>query len=571
MSIPSEAALRRTLRDHVFSAMLTHEAERTRSELLRDLLLAVAAKLAQARGLRLAATPPTSELDALATDLALMPVTLLGDLYADLLDERHAQGSYFTPRALAQQVVKWTLTGDEARILDPAMGTGHFLIAAAEHLAGQNADSAGRWQALGKLYGADLDPVAVELARISLWLWAAHPGTAPADLASRLRAGDSLSDDLWGDVPGGFDAVIGNPPYLSVFARARVGDGSHGDAYETASGSYDLAVPFVEHAIRLTRAGGCCGLVLPNKLLATDYARALRLWLREHTIVECIADYTDAVVFEAGVYPIACVFRHSPPDDSAIVRVQSARDAAWEREYTQRDLDAAPGNVWSPVLDPRFEMLRQCWQGSVRPLGDCAHIAAGLTVSEAYNLRDTVIDAPPTLISGGFIPLITTGLIGRHRLTWGGTRTQFLKRSFRRPVVPDHILPPRRREQVNTAKLLVAGLGLTPRAALDRGGMLASVGALIVYESLWPLGALCAWLNSELIADVYRALYGGLALSGGYLRFGKRELSRLPLPDVPPNDPRITALDALGWQAVTGSLYEAEINRIVRSLYGLEA
>jgi len=567
MIVP-DPSIRRTLRDALIKIQPADDPTS-----IRNALYAVACHIAAARnlpldGLSSSDIPAGFQATLDNIDWAAADVSLLGNLYTELLTARHAQGSYYTPRHLADQVVKWTLgLVDWGTVCDLSMGSGHLLMAASAHLAGSDADSAARWQALQCCYGADTDPITVELARLTLWLWAAHPSTSPDDLASHLIYADSLRDVLWVSMPT-FDAVIGNPPFASVFTRAARFDSLQdvSEEYETVSGSYDLAVPFVERAVRLTKLGGRCGLVLPNKILAADYAAPLRRWLSENAIVERIADYADTGVFEAGVYPIVCVFRHDPPVSTDALIAYTKHD---EKVRAQSDLLNIPGDVWSPLLDPDFKRLSACWQGNSRPLGETAHIAAGLTVPEAYDLRDAVIDSPPSYLPTGFVPLVTTGLITRHRITWGAARAQFLKRTFRRPVIAAHALPTRRADQVRQPKILVAGMGLTPRAALDRGELLASVGALIIYESLWPLGALCAWLNSDLVAKLYRALFGGLALSGGYLRFGKRELARLPLPDVALTDPRLARLDVLGWEAASGPIMEAEINSLVASFYSL--
>ena len=75
----------------------------------------------------------------------------------------------------------------------------------------------------------------------------------------------------------GFDVVLGNPPYVNIRVLTR----SRGPAvkryfqqrYRSASGSYDLYVLFMERAFQLLREGGRCGMIVPNKIAALDYAR----------------------------------------------------------------------------------------------------------------------------------------------------------------------------------------------------------------------------------------------------------------------------------------------------------
>ncbi len=465
------------------------------------------------------------------------------------------------------------------------MGAGHFLIAAGEHLAarlGDPADPSVRWQAAAQLHGVDSDPLAAELAAISVWLWAAQPGTTPADLRPRLLCADALLDDLSARLPEAFEAVVGNPPYASVFTRARADDNQR-DAlrarYETATGSFDLAVPFVERAVRWAAPGGAVGLVLPNKLLAADYAGALRRWLSARTTVISIADYAGAEPFAAGVYPVALVLRVAAPQPDAPLHVYRAADhrdtPVLIRHGSQSDLHAAPGDVWSGPLDPDWDALRGCFDGAV-PLGDVATLAAGLTVGEAYDLRPQVFDAPPAAPLVDAAQLLTSGSIGRHRALWGHKDTTFLKRRYHRPAIMLRALPPRRRAQALSEKLIVSGLSQRPQAVHDHGLAQASVGTTIIMGSAWPLGALCALLNSGPAARLARALFGGLALSGGYLRLGKRELSLFPLPAVPPTDPRLARLAALAGQmpradALARGDLDAQIDALVWALYGVEA
>lgn len=559
-------------------------------EALRRLLVALAAAwAAPARGLSLPERPGENGLHAAAevarTVLAgLEPcddaIYLPGELHSRLLGGRHAQGSYFTPPALAAQVAAWALdpllgAGDPPRVLDPAMGSGHFLVAAGELIAARCGLS--RWEAARRLHGVEADPEAAELARLTLWLWAGVPGTAPADLAGRLRGGDALLDDAaLAGLPARFDAVLGNPPYASVFTRAQSDDGAYRRAlqarYETAAGSFDLAVPFVERALGLCAEGGRVGLVLPNKLLAASYAQALRQWLRERASVEVLADYSAAQPFDAGVYPVVVVLEKRTPSPAAPLRVFDGGGPALLRRGAQADLDA-PGGVWSAALDPAWEALRPCVSNGV-PLGEVAELAAGLTVAEAYELRGRVFDAAPGPLPSDVLMLLTTGLIRRHHSLWGRKDALVLKRRYARPALPQSALPARRQAQARSRKLVLAGLARRPTAVLDGGLAQAAVSTVIVTGSAWPLGALGAVLNSGIAARLYRALFGGLALAGGYLRFGQRELALLPVPAAPPSDPGVARLDALAADmaradALVRADLDAQIDALVGELYGL--
>src|SRR5262249_18395551 len=152
-----------------------------------------------------------------------------------------------------------------------------------------------RLVAMRCLYGVDKDPVAVAMTRLSLWLLARAEGDPLTLLDHAVRRGDSLlgahdrrqlgrdfdSEQLADREPfhwplalpevfarGGFDAVIGNPPWgqkgIDADAVTRRFVRRH---YPSARGIFDLFRPFVERAVRITRPGGAVGLVLPDVLL----------------------------------------------------------------------------------------------------------------------------------------------------------------------------------------------------------------------------------------------------------------------------------------------------------------
>jgi hypothetical protein len=136
-------------------------------------------------------------------------------------DRRKTTGTFYTPRAVTRFLVRRTLdpllagrSADEIlrlRVLDPAMGSGAFLVAACRHLAAAVEDALireGRWQAHDVtdadrvtlrrevasrcLFGVDLNPMAVQLARLSLWLATLSAAKPLSFLDHHLVAGDSL-------------------------------------------------------------------------------------------------------------------------------------------------------------------------------------------------------------------------------------------------------------------------------------------------------------------------------------------------------------------------------------------
>jgi SAM-dependent methyltransferase len=187
------------------------------------------------------------------------------------------------------------------RVCDPAIGEGAFLLAVTrvicEHLvrAGLGPCDA-RAQATHCVFGVDVDPRAVEAARAQLG--------AGAD---QLQVADALAVDWASAFPqvfarGGFDAVLGNPPYVRQEHL-----GSHKPQlrrFASYDGAADLYVYFLELAHRLARPGGRFCLVTPNKWLTVSYGRALRTYLAAQRSVEGIVDLARTALFgDADAFP----------------------------------------------------------------------------------------------------------------------------------------------------------------------------------------------------------------------------------------------------------------------------
>ncbi|NDJ36666.1 MAG: N-6 DNA methylase, partial [Chloroflexi bacterium] len=447
-----------------------------------------------------------------------------GDLHAQLLKDNHQRGVYYTPAALAEPTARLTLepllTDIERlpRVLDPAMGGGSLLLAAGEVMAGWlvtqgMAEMDARQQAVQRLFGLDHDAFAVRLAGLMLRRWA---GLAPGSL---ITADTLLGSPL---LPGRFDAVVGNPPYASVFTRARAEDWKRykhriKKRYRSAVGSFDLSVPFVEYSLAMLRAGGRCGLVLSNKLLGAAYAEQLRAIVEQEATVSMLIEADNA--FRVDIYPHIWILEKTPPAPDEPVRVITGSSA---HTHTQADLH---GHLWSGALSPDWARLRTRFGGLPR-LRDVAVVTAGMTVDESYRADAVTQDGEP---GPNHARLITAGLIRRGEMLWGRKMCRFHRRDYRRPVVPLEALSPRRRAQAHRPKIIVAGLAKRIRAVVDDGPSVGTSGTVVITDSAVPLVDLCAWLNSDELDTWVQAVYRALSLANGYKRFGKREIGDLPL------------------------------------------
>jgi type I restriction-modification system DNA methylase subunit len=344
-------------------------------------------------------------------EFSVLPADILGQVYEQFLGKvirlttghqakvedkpevKKAGGVFYTPTYIVDYIVKNTvgkLLEDKThkqvaalRILDPACGSGSFLIGAYQYLLDWHRDwytnnNPEKWLGgknptiykaragehrlttserkkilLNNIYGVDIDTQAVEVTKLSLLLKVLegeneqsiaqqlklfHERALP-DLGNNIKCGNSLigndyfhydgvqesmglyADENDGQIKinafdwdgkdgfseiikgGGFDAIIGNPPYVRSQTLGAPQRDYYSKTYKTATATYDIYVLFVEKAMALIGKKGRCGFIMPNKFFTTDYGRGLRLILSQRKNLEYLIDFEDAQVFvDAGTY-----------------------------------------------------------------------------------------------------------------------------------------------------------------------------------------------------------------------------------------------------------------------------
>lgn len=216
------------------------------------------------------------------------------------------------------------------KVIDPACGSGAFLIAAYDYLKKELdevndriADLKGRTQELFDgdemydasleneylikcLYGVDLNPESVEISKLSLWLRTLTKDKPLTNLDDNIKSGNSITEFDFNEefsevfAKGGFDVVIGNPPYVRQ-EDIKEDKKYLEENYSTYLGTADLYCYFYELGIRLLKTGGVLGYITSNKWLRINYGKNIRTMLNEYYIIE-IEDHGKVKMFvDAGV------------------------------------------------------------------------------------------------------------------------------------------------------------------------------------------------------------------------------------------------------------------------------
>jgi type I restriction-modification system DNA methylase subunit len=390
----------------------------------------------------------------------VIPIELLGNVYERYLGKRlrvigndvqdeykleyqRTKGAVYTPPWIVKRIVEKTLSPLAAkkdpeellqlRVLDPACGSAGFLLGVYDFLENRiltwftdnNTDRRKSAYIVETedgvritphvaneiinncIYGVDIDPEAVEVARMSLALrylektsmLSAEPHLLLKGIGLNIRQGNSLvGPDIIGNgidaekviketMPfdwhstttgfghvmenGGFDAVVGNPPYIEVkrykeWMPSQYKYLKESGAFETtAEGKTDIAMPFMEQGLKLLNKNGRLGFIIQNRFFKTDYGEIVRAWLKRHKAIAEIEDFKDLQVFTGRTtYTAILILQKNSP----VIHYRtyaSQTDAVADLPNVQCTLkwDSIDKNVWSfdqpDLLEVHQELIKR--------------------------------------------------------------------------------------------------------------------------------------------------------------------------------------------------------------------
>jgi type I restriction-modification system DNA methylase subunit len=240
------------------------------------------------------------------------------------------------------------------RIVDPACGSGAFLVAAFDFLHDEYtrvnnvlADlTGGSYDVFDldkeilnrNLYGVDVNAESIEITKLSLWLKTAKRGKVLNSLDDNIQCGNSLiNDSEYTDKPfdwtqfatstmtlddKGFDVVLGNPPYVrqELISSVKPYLEQH---YQVYNGVVDLYAYFFELGLNLLKPGGWLGFISSSTFFKTSSGQNLRTYLMQHSAVNCIVDFKDLQLFEGvTTYPAILILTKNKADKNHILRFQ---------------------------------------------------------------------------------------------------------------------------------------------------------------------------------------------------------------------------------------------------------
>ncbi len=353
-------------------------------------------------------------------EFSVLPPEILGQVYEQFLGKvirltaghrakveekpevKKAGGVYYTPSYIVEYIVQQTVGRliegktpqqiSKLHILDPACGSGSFLLGAYQHLLDYHRrwyeehdpekyatakrpalyqGRGGEWRLttgekkrilLNNIYGVDIDRQAVEVTKLSLLLQVLEGESqetlgqqlklwrerALPDLGENIKCGNSLigPDYFEGQLlpdeeemrrvnpfdwekeflqimkAGGFDAVIGNPPYIRIQRIEHSVADYLFRSYRAPTSKTDLSLVFLERALALATDSGLVGFICTSQWLSTDYGRNMRAMLSDGRLHQ-VVDFGSLPVFQkANTYPAILILSPTRCDALALKRIR---------------------------------------------------------------------------------------------------------------------------------------------------------------------------------------------------------------------------------------------------------
>ncbi len=406
------------------------------------------------------------------------------------------------------------------KILDPACGSGAFLNQALEYLIKEHKQLQNDLALMGdlfssytveesvlehNLYGVDINEDAVEIAKLSLWLRTAQKGRPLTNLADKIKCGNSLISDksvvenafVWEEEfkevfeNGGFDIVIGNPPYVPAESINSIIKDYLPTKYISADGRINLYIIFYELGLKVLTKNGLLGFITPYTLLKNQYYGKLRKYILENFEITEIVDFSNIKIFEDATVDSIMLFIKNNSNYGEITYINKIKDF----EYKSYELSLMNQKDFLSNEDFAFqlgnEVLEKLLNSSLK-LKNIINFNQGIITGDNKELLKYVNDLD-------YVKIIRGADFNKYSLTFGDTYLDYTNPKIHRP---------RKKEIFETDKLLLRQTGSYPIVTIDNNYYytLDTVHNGILINDKFTLKYIMSLLNSKLIKYVYQSM-----------------------------------------------------------------
>lgn len=232
-----------------------------------------------------------------------LSLKLLENVFEALVDdcEKRENGVVFTPCYIVEYILENTLNeqlAEDSVIIDPACGSGAFLVLAAEKLTLRLNKSVAETVSQN-IFGIDLSEDNVRRTKELLTLLVLSYGESADSLCFNIKVADSLKEN-WFELFGKktFHFVIGNPPYVNTHDMSKDTISYLKKNYRTTQkGTFNIFYAFIEQSMKFLSPNGMLGFIIPNNYLTITAAEDLRKYLVENKYLSKIIDFGENMIF----------------------------------------------------------------------------------------------------------------------------------------------------------------------------------------------------------------------------------------------------------------------------------
>jgi hypothetical protein len=329
---------------------------------------------------------------------------------------------------------------------------------------------------------------------------------------------------------GGFDVVVGNPPYVRALHFENDKAYYKGE-FASATGAYDIYVLFMEKSLALSRRGGILGLITPNKYFVADYASGIRKIILSNSSLLEIADmgHCKSVFAGALISTAITIFQKSTPSSSRI-RLKILTDdnvsQIAEVSYQSVPLDQitnTEGTIQVYANKDTNRLLARLVKQSKR-LSDVAQVRTGVMGFDYWAMDEWINDKNKGVL------IATNSYIDRYRFLWGKKVRLYNRDVFKPRLNPKcNILSPATIELFMAKKILIRGVARCLTAMLDEEGVGLLVAVHSVMSEKYNHKFLIGLLNSRLFNWLHILQFYSARIPEGSLRYPISFLSSLPI------------------------------------------
>jgi hypothetical protein len=349
----------------------------------------------------------------------------------------------------------------------------------------------------------------------------------------------------------GIDIIIGNPPYvenkkiLDIEFKKKIKK-----KFESAYGLFDLSVIFIEKSIELLKNGvGCLSFLTTNKFLSADYGLKIREMILRDTELKEIINISSLPIFQkTAAYPIIISFKKRTNTSNTILikKFESMKDFKYlqNEKITKLPQDSIK-NLPSSVIptSPDINLVNFLYT-NFKPM---IQVIKGLKIIYRpfgfINWADHFTNISKNKTSNKDLILIGTGNVCKYYVNFN-KRIKIAKVNHE---ISYFSFPSEKKEvwdKLNSEKIIFREIAKDITCVYDPGIYINLTGLYFLSVPSFKTNdyfCLLSIMNSDIINLVFKALYGTLHMSGGYLRFNGSFIKKLPMPEVFP-----TSLSYLG-------------------------